>query len=367
MGLLNLEERQELITLLLSVPNARANPTVRNNLLTGQPLEVLNVIDFSNIPLTHAQNIVNGVDPQDLAEPYDAGWPVLILLDQAIFTAGPTHPTAKRLQALQAQLQERSSHWEELSSALLGKPALEPENLERLIDKVLGFQDPEHWRAQMYRRERTVCRVEFLVDGELKPKGTGFLLGRNLLMTNYHVMARVIEGTVLPENVVLRFDYKKEADGLAVRPGREYRLAADWSVDASPVAQLDYSLVRLAENAGDEQVSDAGAPTTRGWLQPQAHEFLAGEPLFILQHPSGEPLKVAFDRVLQIPAGPRINRVTYRTNTEPGSSGSPCFTTNWDLIALHHGYDPNSPDEPNEGIPFTEILKKRQVRDALAN
>jgi hypothetical protein len=340
---------------------------VRNNLLTGQPIEVLNVIDFSNIPLTHVQNIVNGVDPEDLSEPYDVGWPVLILLDQAVFTVGATHPAAKGLQTLQAALQERASHWEALSGALLDKPAQELENLERLIDSLVGFQDPEQWRVQMYRRERTVCRVEFLVDGELRPQGTGFLLGRNLVMTNYHVMAPVIQGAVGPEAVVLRFDYKKEADGVSVRPGRACRLAADWSVDASPVAELDYSLVRLAEDAGAEQLFDAGSPTTRGWLTPQEHQFLAGEPLFILQHPSGDPLKVAFDRVQQVPAGARINRVTYRTNTKRGSSGSPCFAINWDLIALHHGYDPEDPDWPNEGIPFTEILKKQKVRAALGN
>ena len=34
-------------------------------------------------------------------------------------------------------------------------------------------------------------------------------------------------------------------------------------------------------------------------------------------------------------------RVRYRTNTEEGSSGAPCFDKDWELVALHHSGDPN--------------------------
>ena len=53
-------------------------------------------------------------------------------------------------------------------------------------------------------------------------------------------------------------------------------------------------------------------------------------------------------------------RVTYTVNTEGGSSGAPCFNTDWELVALHHSGDPNfDPDhkpEYNEGIPIAAIV-----------
>lgn len=36
----------------------------------------------------------------------------------------------------------------------------------------------------------------------------------------------------------------------------------------------------------------------------------------------------------------RLLGIRYRTNTLPGSSGSPCFSQGWDLVALHHNGDP---------------------------
>jgi V8-like Glu-specific endopeptidase len=59
-------------------------------------------------------------------------------------------------------------------------------------------------------------------------------------------------------------------------------------------------------------------------------------------------------------------RVRYRTNTEEGSSGSPCFNQDWELVALHHSGDPNfeRPATYNEGIPFEAILKRLAAKGA---
>jgi V8-like Glu-specific endopeptidase len=67
-------------------------------------------------------------------------------------------------------------------------------------------------------------------------------------------------------------------------------------------------------------------------------------------------------------------RVRYRTNTEAGSSGSPCFDINWNLIALHHLGDPNYDQlhkpEYNQGIPISaivQLLEHRGIRDQLGD
>ena len=65
-------------------------------------------------------------------------------------------------------------------------------------------------------------------------------------------------------------------------------------------------------------------------------------------------------------------RLTYKVNTEGGSSGAPCFSTDWELLALHHSGDPNfdldHKPQYNEGIPLEAILNlltERGKRQAL--
>jgi hypothetical protein len=49
------------------------------------------------------------------------------------------------------------------------------------------------------------------------------------------------------------------------------------------------------------------------------------------------------------------------TNTERGSSGAPCFTADWALVALHHAGGATG----NEGIPFTALLAEPPVQGVL--
>ena len=49
-------------------------------------------------------------------------------------------------------------------------------------------------------------------------------------------------------------------------------------------------------------------------------------------------------------------RVRYSTNTEKGSSGSPCFHQNWNLVALHHSGDEAWVPTWNEGIPIDLVI-----------
>jgi hypothetical protein len=261
--------------------------------------------------------------------------------------------------------------------------------LERIIRETSSFFDVTRWRTQLGEIEGRVCRVE-VATSAATTYGTGFLLGPDLVMTNFHVMEAVIAGTTArAEDVVLRFDYKRLADGTTLNPGTEHRLAGDgWLVDASRISpvdlepepksgtpspdELDYALLRLAKAAGDEPVGgrdEPGAPA-RGWVEVprERHDFLPGSALFIVQHPKGDPLQLALDSQAVRGVNGNGTRVTYRTNTLGGSSGSPVFNHNWRLVALHHSgdpdYAPTHQAQYNEGIPFTAItalLERRQL------
>ncbi len=272
--------------------------------------------------------------------------------------------------------------------------------LERLIIETNSSLDVMKWRSVLGKIETQVCRMEITADGGTI-YGTGFLVGPDLALTNYHVLASVIEKDTpapgglraKPSNVLLRFDYKRLADGSTVNPGTVYRLASsDWLVDRSPQSradaepdpkvnvpredELDYALVRLDKPAGTDPVGARGEPDShRGWLElpTTQSQFQPNTPLFIMQHPQGDPLKLALDTEGIIGTNKNATRVLYKTNTLAGSSGSPCFDQNWNLVALHHSGDPNfdPAHKPtyNEGIPafaIYDLLEQRGLAAAVS-
>jgi hypothetical protein len=229
--------------------------------------------------------------------------------------------------------------------------------LEALVLQSVGFQHVEQWRETMSKRELSICRVEI---PEIS-YGTGFLVGPDLLMTNYHVLEAAINQSTLAGSVGFRFDFKMAADGTTLQMGELYRLATAtaWLLDSSPPGQLDYALVRVAGMPGNQAVAGQQGAPQRGWLTPHAHPFTQGEPLLILQHPQLRPLALALGAVTAIAADGCA--VAYSANTLPGSSGSPCFNTDWALVALHHTGNVSG----NLGSRFSAILDQPLIQAAL--
>jgi V8-like Glu-specific endopeptidase len=87
-----------------------------------------------------------------------------------------------------------------------------------------------------------------------------------------------------------------------------------------------------------------------------------------VQHPKAEPLKLAFDTDAIIGINENGTTVKYKTNTQPGSSGSPCFDINWNLVALHHSGDPDRRNPTyNAGTPFSAICSRLERQGLLAD
>jgi hypothetical protein len=258
--------------------------------------------------------------------------------------------------------------------------------LQNTIRQANSTLAPAVFRRQMARCEGQVCRVE--VYSGLPPQyGTGFLLGPDIVMTNYHVVEPVIKGEVTPDKVALRFDYQALEDGVGVGRGTAYDLELGgepgaWLIDSSPYspidtnggpgdpspAHLDYALLRVKGTPGNDPVGGprpappAQKPEPRHWVEipGRTHDFEKSKTVFILQHPDDRPLKFEMDTNSVLGLNGNRTRVRYATNTAPGSSGSPCFDGDWNLIALHHAGDPKYQQfyraEYNQGIPLTAIL-----------
>lgn len=293
------------------------------------------------------------------------GW-----LPQLLSGAREFNPSNAELMALAERLQ------------LAPVRAEQRDPLERLLGREPGFVDITAFRERLGALEAQVGRVELTVPGGIV-FGTAFLVGPDTCLTNHHVLARVLAGDAAPADVVVRFDYKRSADGVVLNPGTEVRLRdGDWLVDASPPSrldsmpevggqlpdddQLDYALVRLAGEPGNDQVGASPLPTApvRGWVGATAvaQPYAPDSALFVLQHPSGEPLKLAFASVIGLNGNG--TRLRHRVDTEPGSSGSPCFDRDLELVAVHHGGDPNFAVGHRPG--YNEAIPLPAVRQLLA-
>jgi V8-like Glu-specific endopeptidase len=243
--------------------------------------------------------------------------------------------------------------------------------LQRNVKPYLARLDIRVWSERLIQIERRVCRVE--VDGAAL--GTGFLVGPDTVLTNWHVFdAAKSAGKV--DKLGCRFDYEVLSDG-TTQVGQLVKLAGADALDSSPYSpgeksgkpddplptaeQLDYALLRLATRVGDEQVDGV----TRGWITlPKAVLPLAADaPILIVQHPEGSPMKLAMDTKSVVGLNGNGTRLRYLTNTDPGSSGSPVFSMDWDLVALHHYGDPKYLNPLyNQGVPI-ELIRQRIEKD----
>ena len=72
----------------------------------------------------------------------------------------------------------------------------------------------------------------------------------------------------------------------------------------------------------------------------------------MVQHPQGRKKEVVVQQneLTDVHA----NVIHYFSDTDYGSSGSPVFDNNWDLMALHHARKPS--ENANEGIRIDKII-----------
>jgi hypothetical protein len=259
-----------------------------------------------------------------------------------------------------------------------------PVGLESIIRDTNSQLNFGIWLEKAINIQNTVCRIEVPLETGATSFGTGFLVSRDLVMTNWHVV-QPLEGAgpqarprARAKDVRCRFDYRELSDG-SQNQGTVFSLAAQWQVLWSPNnadgtepsdEQLDCALLRLEKPAGDLAAGPkpyAPGPR-RGWITLPSDApmpFVPNTPLFIVQHPQAKPIKLSLDTSAITVVNALRNRVRYTTNTEPGSSGSPCFDENWNLLALHHSGEPNYKPNWNEGIPVNKIVSYME-RNAVA-
>jgi endonuclease G len=187
-----------------------------------------------------------------------------------------------------------------------------------------------------------VCRIE-LPDQEAI--GTGFLVAKNLILTNYHVIAPYEDSDpqALLGQITLRFGYLTLESGQGA-VGQAFKLAPDPLLRFKTVKQgLDYALLQIEDSI--LSVPDLQPIHFRGSRLPDRDMNI-----HILQHPEGQTLRVTFSNNGITGVYERDGLIQYVSDTSVGSSGSPCFNDNWELVAIHHAQVPATFGVKCEGI-----------------
>ncbi|NEJ26891.1 peptidase [Rhizobium leguminosarum] len=246
---------------------------------------------------------------------------------------------------------------------LLEPPQADPTGFERIIGK--SDLTSINYLERGKRASMAVCRIRVPSPGG-EWYGTGFLVGPRLLMTNAHVLGSEIEAG----QAEAEFGYEHDVDGVLGTP-IQFNLMPHEIFFSDP--QADVTFVSVAP------VSEKGVPLERfGWLSllPLSGKAVEGEWVTIIQHPGGGPKQISIrsNQVvnLKIPGRNLDAFIHYRTDTEPGSSGSPVLNDQWQVVALHHKavaapLDAAKPDAPtkwigNEGVRISAIFRLLERR-----
>lgn len=181
---------------------------------------------------------------------------------------------------------------------------------------------------------KSVCRLELkeLGSGQVE-YATGFLVGNDLLLTNNHVLPSEDEA----RRARARFDMADDARNSEL-------ISHVFKLDPARFfcthASLDYTLVAVSPTGEDGSLL---ATFGNSVLISTPGKTIVSEHLNIIQHPGGQAKQIAIRENHLV--GEQEDFLLYETDTMHGSSGSPVFSDNWFVVAVHCSGVPNA-DQP---------------------
>ncbi len=235
-------------------------------------------------------------------------------------------------------------------------------------------QEPENIPLDRKRIEK------ILKEAKSIPIGTGFLVGRNYILTNYHILDLIDDSDInnmfaefgyeydylgrKSESILYRFENVEEKgkneylDSALIKLNSQseklssgnkvnqeagnlfgfIQLNSERNIISPPISHKilnQYSEENKNGNQLSSEISDKldkleNFDTTEFYWKPIG---LLGEPAIIIQHPRGKHKQIVLsnNRVIKI----NKNFIYYETDADHGSSGSPVFNQQWELVGMN--------------------------------
>lgn len=198
-----------------------------------------------------------------------------------------------------------------------------------------------------------------LVNEDENPDGTAFMISNSLLFTAGHA----IPCPKVAKERFVQFDFDVDVSGAEKRQ-TGFSLCPDRFFHTNTDETLDYSIVALGSPVGSSATPPVGYCPLPATEEHHIEAFVN-----IIQHPlkARKQVVVRENQVLCIPK----KFLYYQAETDDGSSGSPVFNDDWELVG-HHRYGtsrqalklPNGcmyPDAVGEGVPATSVVADLRV------
>ena len=213
------------------------------------------------------------------------------------------------------------------TTAVSARVGTEPLGLERILNKnnLMSINYLDRGLAV----SRSVARIRIRsAQGQTLGFGTGFMVSPQLLMTNNHVLSDARDAAFSQ----CEFNFQDDLTGRPL-PTSVFDFDPDLFFVTDKALDFTLTAVKQKARAGSGDLSELGF---FGWnrLIEEEGKAILGESLNIIQHPNGEPKQLALRENEFIDL--LDNFLHYRTDTAPGSSGSPVFNDQWEIVGLHH-------------------------------
>jgi V8-like Glu-specific endopeptidase len=179
--------------------------------------------------------------------------------------------------------------------------------------------------------------------------GTGFLVGPDLVMTAYHVVAsRPLDRLDCRFNNI-SFDSKQVKTSQPTTTAVVADLARSALAVGQPVTTtaFDFNLLRVSDRVGNG---------TRGFVKVAPMDSDKDNSVYVIEHPGGDA--VSFSGGTVVADFDNNTEAAFRHNarTAGGASGAPVFNNQFQVIGVHRGISPIGTD--NEAIDISRIYRE---------